>query len=277
MKIAFSTLGCPEWTLDEIIAAAKRDEYDGIEFRGLLAEIDLVNVPEFAPVRIEVTRKKLEDAGLGVSSLSSSVAIVAAAGTEVDRREAIAHTKRYLDLAKEVGAQCVRLFGGNVPETMSADEAFDHAAASLREIGDYARERGVIAAVETHDALIRSDRLMDLIRRANHPAVQVLWDIHHPYRIAGESIVQTVEQLKGHVVATHLKDSVLSAEGEGFTYTLLGHGDVPLKAALHALKTMGYDGFLTLEWEKRWIPELDGPDVAFPQYAQQVRAWLAEI
>lgn len=277
MNIAFSTLGCPEWTLDEIIAAAGRDEYDGIEFRGLLSEIDLVNVPEFSPAQIGQTQKRLEDAGLGVSCLSSSVTVVASMGTEVDRREAITHAKRYLDMAKEVGAQCVRLFGGNVPDTMSPDEAFERAAESLREIGDYAHERGVIAAVETHDALIRSDRLMELIRRTNHPAVQVLWDIHHPYRIAGESIVQTVEQLKGHIVATHLKDSVLNTEGEGYTYTLLGHGDVPLKAALHALKTMEYDGYLTLEWEKRWIPELDGPDIAFPQYAQQVRAWLAEI
>jgi len=137
--------------------------------------------------------------------------------------------------------------------------------------------RGVIAAVETHDALINSDRLMELIRLTAHPAVQVLWDIHHPYRIAGEGIDFTVRQLGRHIAATHVKDSVLNADGEGFTYTLLGHGDVPLKAALHALKEMGYDGYLTLEWEKRWIPALENPEVAFPQYAQQMRAWLAEI
>ena len=83
--------------------------------------------------------------------------------------------------------------------------------------------------------------------------------------------------LGNHVAATHLKDSVQSDGDEGFTYVLLGYGDVPLKAALHALKQRGYDGYLTLEWEKRWIPELAGPEVAFPQYAQQVRAWLGEI
>lgn len=277
MKIAFSTLGCPEWTLDEIIAAAQRDRFDGVEFRGLLSEIDLVNAPEFSPARVAETRARLQDAGVGVSCLSSSVTVVASTGAEVDRREAIAHAQRYIDLAKEVGAPCVRLFGGNVPETLLPSEAYDRAAESLREIGDYARERGVTAVVETHDALIQSDRLMDLIRLTGHQAVKVLWDIHHPYRVAAESIMQTVAQLEGHIAATHLKDSVLNADGEGFTYTLLGHGDVPLKAALHALKAMGYDGYLTLEWEKRWIPELDGPEVAFPQYAKQVRAWLAEV
>jgi len=277
MKIAFSTLGCPEWTLEEIIEAAKRDRFDGIEFRGLLSEIDLVNAPEFSPARIAETRTRLEDAGVGVSCLSSSVVVVASTGTEVDRREAIAHAKRYIDLAKEVGARCVRLFGGNVPATLLPSEAYDRAAGSLRDIGDYAQERGVIAAVETHDALIQSDRLMNLIRLADHPAVRVLWDIHHPYRIAGESIAYTVNQLGNHVAATHLKDSVLSAEGEGYTYTLLGHGDVPLQAALHALKEMGYDGYLTLEWEKRWIPAMERPEIAFPQYARQVREWLADI
>jgi len=277
MKIAFSTLGCPEWTLDQIFAAAQRDGYDGIEFRGLLSEIDLVNAPEFSPALIAETRAKLEDAGVGVSCLSSSVTVVASAGAEVDRKEAVTHARRYIELAKEVGAPCVRLFGGSVPETLLPSEAYDRAAESLREIGDYARERGVTAVVETHDALIRSDLLMELIRLTNHPAVKVLWDIHHPYRIAGESIVQTLEQFNGHIAATHLKDSVLNADGESYTYTLLGHGDVPLKAALHALKDMGYDGYLTLEWEKRWIPELAGPETAFPQYARQVREWLDEF
>lgn len=277
MKIAFSTLGCPTWTFAQILEEARRDGFDGIEFRGLLSEIDLVNVPEFQPANIQQTRKRLEDAGIAPTCLSSSVTVVASAGTELDQKQAIAHAGRYIDLAKEVGAPCVRLFGGNVPETMQPLEALRRAAETLRVIGDYAAARGVIAAVETHDALMQTEKLMELIREADHPAVRVLWDIHHPYRMMAESIAHSAEQLKGYIVAAHLKDSVQSEGAEGYTYTLTGNGDIPLKAAIHALKEMGYDGYLTLEWEKRWVPELDDPEIAFPQYAKQVRAWLAEV
>lgn len=277
MKIAFSTLGCPAWSFGQVIDGARTYGFDGVEFRGLLAEVDLRQVPEFAPAQIAETRRRLQDAGLRVSCLSSSVTVVASTATEVDRREAISTAKHYLDLAKEVGAPCVRLFCGNVPDTVEHGVAVDRAAHSLREIGDFARERGVITAVETHDAFVRSELLMELIQLADHPAVQVLWDIHHPYRLAGESLAHTLRYLDGHIVATHLKDSVQTADGEGYTYVPLGQGDVPLFEALHALKQRGYDGFLTLEWEKRWVPALDEPEVAFPQYARQMRDWLAKL
>ena len=45
----------------------------------------------------------------------------------------------------------------------------------------------------------------------------------------------------------------------------LGDGDVPLDETIAALRDVGYDGALTLEWEKLWHPELDEPDVALPR------------
>ena len=277
MKLAFSTLGCPEWTLEQVIAAGQRFGYAGIEFRGLLAHLDLVEVPEFAPAQIAATRRRLEDAGLGVSCLASSVSVVAATTSDIDRHTAVEHARRYIELAKELRAPCIRLFCGNVPATLDHGTAMDYAADTLRKIGDFAAEHGVIAAVETHDDFTRSELLMELIRLTRHPAVQVLWDIHHPYRLSGETIEHTMHYLDGHIADTHVKDSVLNADGEGYTYVPLGQGDVPLLEALRALKKAGYDGYLTLEWEKRWIPALQPPEIVFPQYAEQMREWLAII
>ena len=41
MKLAFSTLGCPDWGLDQIIECAKAFGYAGVELRGLLNEFNL--------------------------------------------------------------------------------------------------------------------------------------------------------------------------------------------------------------------------------------------
>lgn len=275
MKLAFSTLGCPEWSFEQIMDTAQRLGYDGIEFRGLGAEIDLVNVPEFAPGYIATTRRQLEQAGIAPTCLSSSVTVVASVATEVDRVQAVAHAERYIDLAHAVGAPFVRLFCGNWPPSLARAEALERAVGVLQRIGDYAQPRGVTAVVETHDAFVASDALSELIRLTDHPAVQVLWDIHHPYRMAGESVAQTMRALDGHVRYTHIKDSVLQADGEHYTYVLLGHGDVPIQEAIRALQADGYAGYLTLEWEKRWHPELDPPEITFAQYAEQMRAWLA--
>ncbi|MHB9134008.1 MAG: sugar phosphate isomerase/epimerase family protein [Armatimonadota bacterium] len=277
MKLAFGTLGCPTWTFDQVLDAAQRYGYDGIEFRGMLNEIDLVNVPEFMPGQIEQTRLRLETAGVGAACLSSSVQVVASTASEVDRQAAMAHAKRYVQMAKEVGAPYIRLFCGGVPADMMRDEALARATDSLREIGDFAQARNIVATVETHDAFIRTEELMELIRRVDHSAVQVLWDVHHPYRMAGESVEHSMRYLDGYIRHTHIKDSVLNADGDGYTYVLLGHGDVPILEALRALNKTGYDGYLALEWEKRWIPELAEPEEVIPQYIDQMRAWLAEL
>ena len=39
----------------------------------------------------------------------------------------------------------------------------------------------------------------------------------------------------------------------------------------------GYDRCLSFEWEKKWEPELDEPEVAFPVYIKVTRKSLQEV
>lgn len=274
MQLAFSTLGCPDWDLEKILATANRLGYAGVEFRGLLEHIELDQAPEFSSAHIADTRQQMLDAGVQTSCMSSSVSVLSAVGNENDSQYAIATAKRYIDLASAMHAPFVRIFGGMAPATISLNEAEERTAALLRTIGDHAAARQVTAVVETHDHLIHSAQLARLIHLTNHPAVGVLWDIHHPFRLAGESLTETIQNLHGLVRYTHVKDSSPANNKEGYTYTALGQGDVPIKESLSMLLAEGYDGFLTLEWEKRWIPELTAPEIAFAQYAAQMREWM---
>lgn len=45
---------------------------------------------------------------------------------------------------------------------------------------------------------------------------------------------------------------------------------------LRLLQSGGFDGWINLEWEKRWAPELAEPEIVFPQYAARLRQWLQE-
>lgn len=277
MELAFSTLGCPEWTFDDVITHAKEYGYTGIEFRGLLSEIELTQVPEFSSAQIATTRQRLADAGLQATCLSSSVSIVKAMADAVSKQQAVATAERYIDMAKEVGAPFVRLFCGDNPPDMSMADAVARAAETLQHLGDFALSRGVTVVVETHDAFTETIKIANLVRMTNHPAVRVLWDIHHPFRAKGESIVQSMENLQGLIAYTHIKDSVVNAETGAVTYVPIGLGDVPVKQVIDDLQQAGYDGFITLEWEKRWHPELADPEIVFSHYTEQMRAWMAEL
>ena len=277
MKLAFSTLSCPEWSFDQILEAAKQYGYDGIEFRGIMDEIDLPEVPEFLPAHIAGTRRKLEHAGVQAVCLSASTSVVALTASEIDRQTAVTHAQRYVELAQQVGAPFVRLFCGGIPPGLARSTALERAADTLRRIGDFAQPRGVTAVVETHDDFVSTQALVALIRLATHPAVRILWDIHHPYRLMNETIEQSLQHLNGYVYHTHVKDSIPTLGDEGYSYVLLGEGDVPVLAAMRGLQHAGYAGYFSLEWEKRWIPELQGPGVVLPQFVQQMRAWEKEL
>ena len=40
MKLSFTTLGCPAWTVEQIATNAAQMGYDGVDFRGVLDQIE---------------------------------------------------------------------------------------------------------------------------------------------------------------------------------------------------------------------------------------------
>lgn len=252
MKLAFSTLACPQWSFDEIVSAAVASGYEALELRGYLLEMDLTKAAPYLPENLEETRKKLANAGVGVCCIGSS-GVVGQGNTD--------HVKEHAALARELGAPYVRIFGGK-PESLSV------AVANLRAMADAAESEGVALVLETHDDFSTGASVGKLLTEAAHPAVFSLWDLHHPLR-QGESPEETLSALGPWLRHVHIKDGIA-----GQSYTLLGEGDVPVDSMLSQLHTYGYDGYLSVEWEKRWHPELPGPEIALPQYARELRRYL---
>src|SRR5258705_10163742 len=72
MKLAFSTLGCPNWELGRIAQAARAYGYAAIELRAIGGDLDLLNRPEFQTGTVETTRRWLADRKLSVCCVDSS-------------------------------------------------------------------------------------------------------------------------------------------------------------------------------------------------------------
>jgi sugar phosphate isomerase/epimerase len=63
----------------------------------------------------------------------------------------------------------------------------------------------------------------------------------------------------------------------GWELLLLGEGEIPVKQGLRMLKRSGYDDFISVEWEKKWHPEIPEPEVAFPQHLAVLEEYVREI
>ena len=270
LPIGFSTLGCPKWDWPQILDFAAAHGYASIELRGILDTMDLPQRPEFAPDRLAATKAQLAHHELLVSDLGSSANM-----HEMDaakRAAALDEGRRFIDLAQSLGAPYIRVFGNQYVPGVARDEMLAHIARGLRELGDYAQGKGVTVLIESHGDFTDSPSLQALLERADSPNVALLWDAHHTFVSGKEEPEATVERLGRYIRHTHLKDSVPA--GNDRRYVLTGTGDVPVRRQVEALQKIGYKGFYSFEWEKRWHPEIEEPEVAFAQYATVVTGYL---
>ncbi len=250
MRLAFSNLAAPGWSLERALAAVHEHGYDGIELRLLDGEpIDPLTLSDAGR---SAARAALAAAGVPLVCLDTSIRL--ADDFEEPLQAALA-------LAGEWGAPVVRVFGG----TFDVDDVADRIAGVLS-------DATVTVALETHDDASSSVAVARLLDAVDHPCLGALWDLHHPYRV-GESPEDVLANLDGRIALVHVKDAV--RRGDDWQLVPLGEGEVPVRESLAALGRAGYDGWISVEWEKRWHPELAEPEVALPQHSELLRRWLA--
>ena len=267
MKLAFSTIGCPDFDWPDIYSMAKDFGFRGIEVRGLGEEIFAVKAKPFLKENIEETTRQLEKLHLEIPCLSSGCALRFADRIE----ETIGEIRQYIDLAARLGTPYIRVLGDLTAAPV--DEVDDEAVlAALKRLVPYAEEKNVTLLVETNGVYADPPRLCRLLDQICSDRVAALWDIHHPYRFAGESPEQTVQNLGAYIKHTHIKDSVM-LDGK-VSYRMMGEGDLPMDAIIRALRSINFEGYVTIEWVKRYAPDLENPGIVFPQFAHFMEQYL---
>ena len=226
MKLSFSTLGCPEWNWNEILATAKDMGFDGIEIRGVGNELYAPGIKEFSDINIKKTKEKLSEIGVKIVCLTSASYLYQTA--KVDRY--IAEGKAYIDTARALGVPYIRVLGDKDPQP-SAIIDDDTVASALEVLGEYAAGKDVMVLIETNGAYADTKRLSSLIQRLSCSNVGVLWDIHHPYRYFKESPKQTYDNIGRFIRYVHVKDSVYNENGS-LQYKMMGYGDLPVKECI---------------------------------------------
>ena len=301
-SLAFSTLACPNWPLERVLAECRRYGYDGVEIRQVAGETDLLRVGELSAARHSALRRTLDQWSIAICGLASSVRFDYPQQAERDAQ--LRTGKAYVELAAALGAKFVRVFGDVLPSgsRMTRDTVLDQIADGLSCLGEFAATGGVDILLETHGDFADSTLVGDLMRRVESRAVGILWDTHHPWKFYGEPLGETWARLKPWVRHTHWKDSVTrpaaaaqSSAGPSVSttasaaahalmsghreadYVLFGGGEFPAEECARLLKESGYDGWLSLEWEKMWHPEIEMPEVALPLFASKMRALWARV
>ena len=269
-KLAFSTLGCPDWSLKQIVNCSVENGYKGFEIRGLAGEMDLPKCLEFNKINLPASLRSIKDNDLKIINLGSSVNLHFA--QEDKRKSNLDDAKRFIDLAEQLECPFVRVFPDDLPPDQSVEQTLDLIISGLVTLGEYAKGSKVTILLESHGKVVYKDMLLKIMSGANHPKVGLIWDFFNMWVVTKESPVEVFDTLGKYIKHVHIKDANLVVGKPA--YCLIGQGVAPLREAMDSLKRSNYKGYYSFEWEKKWHPEIQDPEIAFPHFAKEIIHYL---
>jgi len=262
MRYAFMTFSVPQATLEQALALAKKYGYDGIEPRAEAKHSHGVELSASKAQRAAIG-KQAQDAGIALACVATSC-------TYADPATAASNTRlthEYIDLAADVGAPSIRVFGGKLGGGWTREQAIVEVAKSLASVADHAAQRGVTVCMETHDDWCDPIHVAEVMRRVAKPSIAVTWDIMHPVRAAGYAMAAAYEPIKPWIRHVHFHDGTMELKKSVFKP--IGTGAIDHAAAVALLAGSGYAGFLSGEWINWEIP----PEQHLPDEIAKMKAF----
>jgi sugar phosphate isomerase/epimerase len=265
-KLAFTTIGCTEWTFARVLDEAQKMGYSGIEIRGLENKMGIDEVEYFSPANKESTLAALKEHSLEIIGFGSSIRFDDAAKFD----SMVSEGKRAIDVCHFMGIPAVRIFGDRFPPGEPESHLIARAAKGFEILAEYGEGKGVLVLLETHGdfkTLKEVKGVFDLVKSGNF---RLLWDVGHTDLFYRDDFMEFYKPMKELISHTHIRDCIRGEPGDEKTCKpcLAGEGQVPIRAIVEQLLSDGYNGYFSFEWEKKWHPDLPGAEIAFPEFVR---------
>ncbi|MBE6595078.1 MAG: sugar phosphate isomerase/epimerase [Ruminococcaceae bacterium] len=257
MKWCFSTLGCTDRSLGEILALAHRYGIAAVEVRGIGGVLDNGEIADFAPENAPKTKEMLQGAGVMPLILGTSVSF----HDKEKFAENLQAGKRDIEIAARLGFSAVRVFGNRIVGDEA--ECIGRVAEGVRALSLVAAPLGVSVLLEVHGDFNTVPRLISIIERCDGcENFGLIWDICHTHAIYGADWRRFYDALAPFIRHVHLKDIKKGL------HVLPGEGELPICEVIRTMQADGYEGCFSLEWEKHWHKELPEIEVALERLLQ---------
>jgi len=264
MKFSFASFTTPESSLQEILEIAKKYGYDGIEPRAQAEHKHGIEIYTSQEKRKDI-RRTFEESGIECACIATSIRYCFI--DEEQRGKEVELTKRFIDLASDIGCKRIRVFGGFPEHPMAFEEAIDIVADALSEVKTYAEQNRVYVCLETHDFFSRADIAAAPVRMVDSPFIRITWDIMHPFTKM-MTIEEAFAELEGLIEHCHIHDGTYD-KARVPKLALMGEGEIPYNIAVRLLKNSGYEGYLSGEYIDAWPA-----DVVLPHDIEVLKSYL---
>jgi len=236
MKLGIVTYNiAKDWDVDTIIKNCQEIGLDGVEARTTHAHgIE----PALSKAQRADVRKKFEDSGVKLVGLGSTCEYHAPDPAEL--RKQIDETKRFVELAADVGADGVKVRPNNLPDEVPVDKTLEQIGVSLRECGEFAKPFGVEIRLEVHGRKTahppHCKTIMDV---ADHDNVFICWNSNDTDMDEHGAIDAHFEMLASKIRLVHITEL---------------WSEYPWRREFELLARSGYEGYTLAEIQENADP-----------------------
>jgi sugar phosphate isomerase/epimerase len=228
-----------DWDVPTIIAKLSALRYQGVELRTQHAHgvEDTLSKAERAEVRRRFQDSPIELVGLGTTFEYHSL-------DPAEVRRNIEGTKRYCELARDVGAQGVKVRPNGDQERAGVprEQTLEQIGRALRECGQAAADNGVQIRLEMHGSVGDAVDMRKVIDVADHPNVWLCWNSNTRFDVDETgSVKKDFDLVKEKLGLVHLHD--------------LTDESYPWRELLTLLRGSGYQGYCLAECAPSPDPE----------------------
>ena len=262
MKLSFSTKGWYNSSFEEFCEIAKDLKFKGIELHNIHNPLFTDKDGAFHDYTAAATVRKLYEMKLSLPCIDT----VCDPADISKREENIEEIKACIEIAKNLKIPNVRIRACGME---NPEEKTEIMADIISEVLPIAEENDVTLLVETSGIYCDTSRLRDLLDRFACDNLAALWDMYWPYFVVGEQPETTIKNLGAYIRHVHIKDAVV--ENGETEFCLIGEGELPTEEMMLALRSVNYDGFISLEWDPKWCEELDDMEIIFAQFVNYMK------
>ena len=258
MKFAFSSKGWHNVSFDDMCKIARELKYDGIELHNTHGPLFTDKNGAFYDYKSAAAARKLYELKLKIPCVDS----ICRTGDSADRENSIEEIKRCVSIASSLRIPYVR-----VKTDDNGNE--DCVKAVIDDVLPFAKSAKVTLLMETCGIFANTAKLCDFLNFFATDSVAALWNISATYFFGNEDPEQSITNLGIYIKHVHICDGDMA--GGELKRCLIGEGKLPISDVIASLRSINFDGFISLEWDPAWFAELNDIEVIFAHFINYMR------
>ena len=262
MKFSFSTKGWHGRSFEEFCDIAVSMRFHGIELHNIHNPLFTDKDGAFHGYASAATLRRLYEKKLSIPCIDA----ICDPGDADHKADNVAEIKKCMEIAANLRIPNLRI---RVNEAENETETIETVASVIEEILPTAEKIGVTLLLETAGLFAKTAKLRDLLERFASDYLAALWNFSAAYLMGGETPEQVIKNLGAYVRHVHISDAKMGESG--VEHCLIGEGELPLKQMMLSLRSVNYDGYLSLVWDPAWCEELDDMEIIFSQFIGYMR------